>query len=95
MLIASLDRTAKLWCVASGECLRTLEGHQDVVSSAAFSSDGGLVLHAARKGLPSFSPTSLRREAFFCLGPKGASFADRFYIKLTEFAPRPNVSPFV
>ena len=47
VLIASVDRTAKLWCVASGERPRTLEGHQLVAFSAVFSSDGGLVLTPA------------------------------------------------
>ena len=38
VLTASYDRTAKIWCAASGECLRTLEGHGDWVLSAVFSS---------------------------------------------------------
>ena len=37
LLTASMDFTAKLWSAESGECLRTLEGHQSSVMSAAFS----------------------------------------------------------
>ena len=40
LLTASMDCTAKLWSAESGECLRTLEGHQSGVMSAAFSPDG-------------------------------------------------------
>src|SRR5256885_1364904 len=36
----SYDKTIKLWDVASGELLRSLEGHRDSVLSVAFSSDG-------------------------------------------------------
>ena len=44
LLTASSDKTAKLWCAFSGECLRTFEDHEDVVKSAAFSPDGQQVL---------------------------------------------------
>ena len=37
---ASLDHTIKLWDVANGRELRTLEGHTDQVTSVAFSPDG-------------------------------------------------------
>lgn len=36
----SEDQTAKIWCAATGECLRTLVGHAGHVFSAAFSPDG-------------------------------------------------------
>eukprot|EP01051_Picozoa_sp_SAG22_P001453 SAG22_NODE_57_length_23647_cov_11.746688_7_plen_79_part_00 len=37
------DQTVKLWDVASGECLRTLEGHSrhSAVYSVAFDASGG------------------------------------------------------
>ena len=35
------DQTVKLWDVASGECLRTLEGHSNYVYSVAFDVSGG------------------------------------------------------
>ena len=34
------DETVKLWDVTSGECLQTLEGHSDDVTSVSFSPDG-------------------------------------------------------
>jgi WD40 repeat protein len=37
---ASWDHTVKIWSVATGACLHTLEGHTDVVSSAEYSPDG-------------------------------------------------------
>ena len=36
--------TARIWSAASGQCLRTLEGHHDLVTSAVFSPDGQQVL---------------------------------------------------
>jgi WD40 repeat protein len=36
----SADQTVKLWDVASGQVLRTLTGHADIVFSVAFSADG-------------------------------------------------------
>src|SRR5262245_10201635 len=36
----SIDRTIKLWDVATGRELRTLSGHSDHVNSVAFSPDG-------------------------------------------------------
>ena len=46
MLTASADGTAKLWN-ASGYLLQTFIGHTDLVVSAVFSRDGGLVLTAS------------------------------------------------
>jgi WD40 repeat protein len=37
------DRTVKLWRVADGALLRTLEGHAGSVNSVAFSPDGSLL----------------------------------------------------
>ena len=40
---ASYDETARLWDPATGECLRTLTGHDRFVSDVAFSPDGRLL----------------------------------------------------
>jgi WD40 repeat protein len=47
VLSASNDATAKIWEVATGKCLFTLEGHTQAVLSAAFSPDGDLVVTAS------------------------------------------------
>jgi WD40 repeat protein len=43
-LSGSADHTLKLWDVATGKLVRTLEGHSDEVTSVAFSPDGRTVL---------------------------------------------------
>ena len=47
VLTASGDRTAKVWSAAFGECLLTMQGHRDQVTSAVFSADGQQVLTAS------------------------------------------------
>lgn len=42
------DRTARLWDVKSGECLRVLEGHKDMVDAVAISPDGTIGLSGGR-----------------------------------------------
>ena len=44
VLTSSLDCTAKVWNAATGECVLTLSGHGDGVTSAVFSPDGSSVL---------------------------------------------------
>ncbi|CAB1063128.1 High-affinity carbon uptake protein Hat/HatR [Olavius sp. associated proteobacterium Delta 1] len=49
IVTASDDRMARIWDVATGEVIQTLEGHTDMVNSAAFSSpDGARVVTASR-----------------------------------------------
>ena len=36
----SRDETVRVWHVETGECIKTFEGHNDVVCSVCFSSDG-------------------------------------------------------
>jgi len=36
----SYDRTVKIWDVTTGECIKTLTGHSDLVRSVTFSSKG-------------------------------------------------------
>ena len=50
VVTASLDRKAKLWSSASGECLRSLEGHSRALTGAVFSLDGELVVTASVDG---------------------------------------------
>ena len=44
VLSGSGDKTLKLWDAASGQLIRTFEGHSDQVASVAFSPDGTRVL---------------------------------------------------
>ena len=45
----SSDGTIKLWDVASGQEVATLEGHTDWVQSVSFSPDGGLLASGVRR----------------------------------------------
>jgi WD40 repeat protein len=47
-LSGSLDKTLRLWDVATGRLLRTFEGHSDEVASVAFSPDGRNVLSGSK-----------------------------------------------
>src|SRR5208283_3938953 len=44
VLTGSEDKTARLWDAATGQQIRTFEGHKDEVTSVAFSPDGQFVL---------------------------------------------------
>jgi WD40 repeat protein len=44
------DDTIKLWDVANGRLVRTLEGHTDVVLSVAFSPDGKILASGSADG---------------------------------------------
>ena len=44
---ASGDETVRIWNAATGECLRTLEGHTGNVWSASFSPDGSRIVSAS------------------------------------------------
>merc|ERR1711972_495534 len=48
--MGSYDGTARLWRVATGECLHTLVGHSDWVRSIAFSLDGQILATASYDG---------------------------------------------
>jgi len=47
VVTGSLDKTARLWDTASGKELHVLRGHEGVVWSAQFASDGKTVVTAS------------------------------------------------
>jgi WD40 repeat protein len=49
-LSGSHDSTIKLWCVATGQLLRTLEGHTQERYSCAFSPSGLAIVSASSDG---------------------------------------------
>ena len=44
---AEQDKTVRVWSVATGECVQTLEGHSSAVFSAQFSPDGTNIVSAS------------------------------------------------
>lgn len=48
LLTASLDRTLRLWSLATGRLERTFSGHTEGVQCCAFSPDGTLCLSASQ-----------------------------------------------
>jgi WD40 repeat protein/cellulose biosynthesis protein BcsQ len=45
---SSLDKTIKLWCVNTGECLQTFSGHNDWVWTAVFNHDGSRLVSTSQ-----------------------------------------------
>ena len=50
MLTANRDRTARLWDIATGQCLMVLEGHTGELRRAAFTNDGARAVTTANDG---------------------------------------------
>ncbi len=50
MLTGSVDETAIVWDVRTGEQIRTFQGHDDTVTSVVFSPDGRRVLTGSEDG---------------------------------------------
>ena len=47
---ASVDKTLKVWDVATGECVATLEGHSNSIYCVAIFSDGRRIVSGSRDG---------------------------------------------
>ena len=47
LVSASWDKTVRVWDVATGECVQTLQGHTNYVNSAGFSPDGTNLVSAS------------------------------------------------
>ena len=47
LISASGDKTVRVWDVATGECVQTLQGHTNDVNSAGFSPDGTNLVSAS------------------------------------------------
>jgi WD40 repeat protein len=43
-----MDKTVKIWDIASGRVIATLEGHTGIITSVAFSPDGRRVASASQ-----------------------------------------------
>ena len=50
VLTGSIDRTARLWDVASGQSIETFRGHDDEVLDACFNSTGNHLATASSDG---------------------------------------------
>ena len=62
LVSGSQDGTIKLWRVATGSHLLTLEGHQASVKSAAVSPDGTLLASASGDGTIRLWPAATQEE---------------------------------
>ena len=49
-LTGSIDRTAKIWNVNTGECLNTLRGHTDEILDVCYNSSGSKLVTASADG---------------------------------------------
>ena len=43
-MTASRDKTARIWNVQTGECIKILDGHTDEIFSCCFNYDGDLII---------------------------------------------------
>ena len=64
----SIDRTCKIWNVASGQCISTLRGHNDEILDVAFNLTGSKLVTASADG-------TLPADALCrcCLHPRAAA----------------------
>ena len=70
------DRTAKLWEVATGRCVRTYSGHSDSVQSCVLSADGGRLVTGSNDGtVKLWATASGRCDLTLVQGPHGQTAA--------------------
>lgn len=67
----SYDRTVRLWNAATGECLRTLNGHAQGVDAVAWSPDGAMLASASLDGTVRLWNTSTWETVRTLQGPVG------------------------
>jgi hypothetical protein len=60
VLSGSFDKTVKLWEIATGECVKTFEGHTDYVVAVDLSADAKYALSVAGRPYQSASENTLR-----------------------------------
>lgn len=54
LLSGSYDNTIKLWNINNGECIRTMYGHSDPITSVNFNPDGTMFISSSYDGIMYF-----------------------------------------
>ncbi|CAJ1450987.1 unnamed protein product [Effrenium voratum] len=75
---ASIDQSARLWSISSGECLMTFTGHTDQVMCVAFSPDGQLLATASTDKTAKLWLCSNGQCAATCVGHSGPVYTAFF-----------------
>ncbi len=78
LVSGSWDQTIKLWEVATGKVIRTLQGHRGNVYSVAFSADGKMLASGSWDGSTRLWNVQTRKEIALCV-----SFTDREWVVTT------------
>ncbi|CAK9012204.1 unnamed protein product [Durusdinium trenchii] len=75
---ASIDHTARLWSIETGECLMSFLGHEDQVMSVAFSPDGELLATASTDKTAKLWLCDSGQCAVTCVGHSGPVYTAFF-----------------